>query len=86
MRHRTLKADTGMPFTGARGHFSPGWWLPDAPTGKPIAEPARRSDGPPAPETVGSLDSRSRDPTTAANLARLDAALQPRRFSWEGGQ
>ena len=64
------------------GHFTPGCWRPDRPTGTvAIPEGPQQPIVRPSADTVSDRDSRPRDPRTAANLAAREAALQPRRWT-----
>lgn len=73
----------GLPGTcnGGLG-FKPGHWRPDAPTGT-VAIP----EGPqaplerPDPDSDGRMGGSVRHAQTAANLAAVEAALMPRRWS-----
>jgi hypothetical protein len=65
--------------TPAGGRFAPGWMRPDPPSDKvihegPMAPPEDRS-----PEAAA-MGGKARDPRTADNMARHDAALAPRRW------
>lgn len=70
------------PGSGTYGHFTPGCWRPDRPTGH-VAIP----EGPPAgwtppPEPVAEAvrGDRVRDARTLANEAAHAEALKPRRY------
>lgn len=70
----------GQPYMGG-GHFTPGCWRADRPTGKvAIPEGPQRPIQRSEPNTVSASDGRPRDPRTAANLADREAALAPRRW------
>ncbi len=79
----------GTQVTPASGGFRAGWYKPDAP-GRPLPEPGGETPPPPPinNSTGGRETSLKPGPTrlreaTARNIARHEAALSRRKFSWE---
>jgi len=68
-------------YTGPGGHFTPGFWRPDKSSGKIAVSEGPAEPLPDRPLLTDDDSGRLRDPRTAENIARHEAALAPRRWT-----